>query len=120
MKPRRGKPAPALRALPVTGGAIRAKSRMAGSSARRDEDEDDQLGTLPPGTLALCLYNLFPYWPCTILGRREAFRQDALLADLEAVDPKTGRPSKNGEPHLAVVCFSLQLQPIALHPSAWC
>jgi hypothetical protein len=43
---------------------------------------NDQLGTLPPGTLALVLFDRYPYWPSIILSRSEALSQPALVQQM--------------------------------------
>jgi hypothetical protein len=46
----------------------------------------DQLGTLPPGTLTLVLFDRYPYWPSVILSRTEARAQPALREQLLAAE----------------------------------
>lgn len=63
-------------------------NRRSASKRRRELTPDppdldnDRLGCLPPGTLALCLYPLYPYWPSVILSKSEAQRQSALQENL--------------------------------------
>lgn len=50
---------------------------VVGSSASSTipERDEDQLGTLPPGTLVLCYYPPNPYWVARVMGYREASAQ---------------------------------------------
>jgi hypothetical protein len=48
--------------------------------------DEEQLGTLPPGTLALVLFDQYPYWPSIVLSRAEASDQPALHDQLQAAE----------------------------------
>lgn len=43
------------------------------------DPDDDQLGTLPPGTLVLCFFPPNPYWVARVMGYKEARAQRGLL-----------------------------------------
>jgi hypothetical protein len=54
-------------------------------------EEDEQLGTLPPGTLALVLFDQYPYWPSIVLSRTEAREQPALRDQLGIAESEKRR-----------------------------